>query len=72
MRVIQNKTKQKDKNLFVMMINPGFSQNKGCRRHKVGTLTAHNWQNWKSVFLSCHCHEIYMVEAVSQKNSNNT
>ena len=25
----------------------------------------------KSVPLSCHCHEIYKVEAVSQKNFNN-
>ena len=24
-----------------------------------------NWQNWKRVFLSCHCHIIDRVEAVS-------
>ena len=28
-------------------------------------LTAHNWQNWKRVFLSCHCH-VYSVEAVGR------
>ena len=27
-------------------------------------LTAHNWQNWKRVFLTCPCHEIYKDEAV--------
>ena len=32
-------------------------------------LTAHNWHNWKRVFLSCYCHEIYRVEAVSLKVS---
>ena len=31
------------------------------------TLTAHNWQNWKIVFLSCYCHKIYRVEAVGLK-----
>ena len=30
-------------------------------------LTAHNWQKWKSTFLTCHCHEIYREEAVGQK-----
>ena len=30
-------------------------------------LTAHYWQNWKRVFLSCYFHKIYMVEAVSLK-----
>ena len=33
-------------------------------------LTAHNWQNWKRVFLSRYCHEIYRVEAVGLKNYN--
>ena len=27
-------------------------------------LTAHNWQNWKRVFLTCPCDEIYRDEAV--------
>ena len=30
-------------------------------------LTAHYWQNWKRVFLSCYFHEIYRVEAVGLK-----
>ena len=28
-------------------------------------LTAHNWQNWKRVFLTCPCHEIFKDEACS-------
>ena len=35
-------------------------------------LTAHNWQKWKSIFLTCHCHKIYGVEAVGLKKSNYT
>ena len=35
-------------------------------------LTAHNWQKWKSTFLTCHCHEIYSEEAVGLKSSNYT
>ena len=35
-------------------------------------LTAHNWQKWKRVFLTCPCHEIYRVEAVGPKSSNYT
>ena len=27
-------------------------------------LTAHNWQKWKSTFLTCPCHKIYREEAV--------
>ena len=27
-------------------------------------LTAHNWQKWKTVFLTCPCHKIYRDEAV--------
>ena len=30
-------------------------------------LTAHNWQKWKKVFLTCPCNEIYRVEAVGLK-----
>ena len=33
-------------------------------------LTAHNWQKWKSIFLTCSCHEIYRVEADGLKSSN--
>ena len=35
-------------------------------------LTAHNWQKWKSTFLTCPCHEICRVEAVGLNNSNYT
>ena len=35
-------------------------------------LTAHNWQKWKRVFLTCPCHEIYREEAVGVKCSNYT
>ena len=31
------------------------------------SLTAHNWQKWKRVFLICPCHKIYRVEAVGLK-----
>ena len=31
---------------------------------------AYNWQNWKRVFLSCFCHEIYRVEEICLKESN--
>ena len=31
-------------------------------------LMAHNWQNWKRVFLTCPCHEIYKDEAVGLKS----
>ena len=30
-------------------------------------LTAHNWQKWKSTFLTCSCYKIYREEAVGQK-----
>ena len=33
-------------------------------------LTAHNWQNWKRVFLSCYCHENDKVEAIGLENDN--
>ena len=35
-------------------------------------LTTHNWQNWKGVFLTCYCHEIYKVEEVGPNNSKYT
>ena len=33
-------------------------------------LTAHNWQKWKRVFLTCPCHKIYRDEAVGLKSCN--
>ena len=35
-------------------------------------LTAHNWQKWKIVFLTCPCHEIYRDEAVGLKSCKYT
>ena len=35
-------------------------------------LAVHNWQKWKSRFLTCLCHKIYRIEAVSLKSSNYT
>ena len=34
------------------------------------SLTAHNWQKWKWVFLTCPCHKIYRDEAVGLKVAN--
>ena len=36
------------------------------------SLTAHNWQKWKRVFLTCPCHDIYRDEAVGIKNCKYT
>ena len=36
------------------------------------TLTAHNWQKWKRVFLTCSCHKIYRDEAVGLKSCKYT
>ena len=35
-------------------------------------LMAHNWQNWKRVFLTCSCHEIYRDKANGLKNCKYT
>ena len=39
---------------------------------KVFSLTGGNWQKWKRVFLTCHCHKIYRDEAVGLKSCKNT
>ena len=36
------------------------------------SLTAHNWQKWKRVFLTCPCHKIYRGEAVGLKSCKYT
>ena len=36
------------------------------------SLTAHNWQKWKRVFLTCPCHEIYRDKAVRLKSCKYT
>ena len=41
-------------------------------KHEVLSLTTHNWQKWKRVFLICPCLEIYRPEAVGQKNCKYT
>ena len=43
-----------------------------CLPLKIDVLTAHNWQKWKRVFLTCPCHEIYRDEAVSLKSCKYT
>ena len=35
-------------------------------------LTAHNWQKWKRVFLTCPCHKIYRGEAVGLESCKHT
>ena len=48
-------------------VGPHFSNRLG---DILDVLTAHYWQNWKNVFLSYYCHEIYRVEAVGLQNYN--
>ena len=36
------------------------------------SLMAHNWQKWRSRFLTCPCHKIYREEAVGLKSSSYT
>ena len=38
-----------------------------CTLYTEGCLTAHNWQKWKRIFLTCPCHEIYRVDEVGFK-----
>ena len=37
--------------------------------NKGSVLMAHNWQKWRSTFLTCACHEIYRDEGVGLKKS---
>ena len=39
-----------------------------CLDIMIEQLTAHNWQKWKRVFLTCPCHKIYRDEAVGLKS----
>ena len=43
-----------------------------CLRNSEMALTAHNWQKWKRVFLTCHWHKIDRDEAVGLKSCKNT
>ena len=43
-----------------------FASNSNCE-----SWTAKNWQKWKSIFLTCPCHEIYRIES-GLKTSNYT
>ena len=43
-----------------------------CESEFISSLTAHNWQIWKSTLLTCPCHKIDRVEAVGLKSSNYT
>ena len=58
-------------NTFIMWLNPDWHWTSSKWVGKLG-LTAHNWQKWKSTFLTCHCREKYREEAVSLKGSNYT
>ena len=49
-----------------------FDPGRYCNLFQWFILTAHNWQKWKSTFLTCPCHKIYRVEAVGLKSSNYT
>ena len=46
-----------------------YHERKCINRHN---LTAHNWQKWKSRFLTCPCYKMYKIEAVGLKSSNYT
>ena len=50
--------------IMLMNINEGDCKNwiSHC------SLTAHNWQKWKRVFLTCPYHKIYRDEAVDLKS----
>ena len=55
----------------------GISQifHRGCVEFKWNrplSLTAHNWQKWKRVFLACRCHKIYRDEALGLKSCKYT
>ena len=48
------------------------SQNENQSEQQGSNLTAHNWQKWKRVFLTCPCHKIYREEAVGLKSCKYT
>ena len=56
---------------FICIIKDPFHQYKE-RGFKHRPLTAHNWQTWKRVFLTCPCHKIYRDEAVGLKSCKYT
>ena len=39
---------------------------------RVNVLTAHNWQKWKSTFLTWPCHKIYREEEAGLESYNYT
>ena len=45
---------------------------RGFSRKDKSVLTAHNWQKWKRVFLTCSCHKICRDEAVGLKSCKYT
>ena len=55
--------------VFENMDPPKFCAPFGCW---FVVLTAHNWQKWKSIFLTSPCHIIHRVEAVGLKSSSYT
>ena len=62
---VENQPMHRSRNFLQIFLSPYFVK---IIQHL--HLTAHNWQNWKSVFLLCYFHEIYTVEAIDQENYN--
>ena len=60
------------RNMVVMVINRKSMLTVFCETKRNRFLTAHNWQKWKRVFLTCPCHKIYRDEAVGLKSCKNT
>ena len=60
--------------LFFVLTRPAGIQGHIFIKNRIRLirLTAHNWQKWKRVFLSCPCNKMYRVEAVGLKSSNYT
>ena len=55
-----------------LLPNASSKEASKAKKKKKRWLTAHNWQKWKRVFLTCDCHEIYRDEAVGIKSCKYT
>ena len=63
------------KNCWLFWVNAQSMLNfsLGCNSPlNIPPLTAHNWQKWKRVFLTCPCRTIYRDEAVGLKSCKYT
>ena len=63
----QQKYNTKQIDISVKSVKGDTYYQNSCTR-VYNNLTAHNWQKWKRVFLTCPCHEIYRDEAVGLKS----